>query len=62
LDLVFDLIKKQNITPTAIQNNEFGERCFVFKGTDGTSWQIIEKKNATKNVPVTKVEMKLINE
>lgn len=62
LDMVFDLIKKQNITPTTIQNNEFGERCFVFKGTDGTSWQIIEKKTPTKNVPVTKLDMKLLNE
>jgi hypothetical protein len=62
LEMVLELIKKQNLTPTVILNNEFGERCFVFKGTDGTSWQIIEKKIPTKNTPVTKLEMKLINE
>jgi hypothetical protein len=61
LAMVHDLIKKQNISPTPIQKNEFGESSFFFKSPDGVSWQIIEKMES-KNKPVTKFETKMINE
>lgn len=60
LDMVFDLVKKQGIQPTKMQKNELGERCFVFKGPDGVSWQIIEKAE-TNNKPVTKFELQRVN-
>lgn len=41
--MVHDLIKKQEIIPTKILKNEFGELCFTFIAMDGMSWQIIEK-------------------
>jgi hypothetical protein len=52
--MVFDLLKKQGITPSPIQANEFGERSFVFVGPDGVAWQIFENKE-TKTQPETKV-------
>jgi uncharacterized glyoxalase superfamily protein PhnB len=58
--MVHDLIKKQGIVPTKIQKNEFNEQSFVFKGPDGVSWQIIEKKE-TINKPLTKLEFKFLN-
>ncbi|MCS6807433.1 MAG: hypothetical protein RML40_01720 [Bacteroidota bacterium] len=62
LDLVYGLVKKQGIQPTAIQNNEFGERCFVFRGPDGATWQIIEKAPTQFNYkPATKLEIIRVN-
>ena len=58
--MVHDLIKKQGIVPTKILKNEFHEQCFTFKGTDGVSWQIIEKSE-TQHKPVTKLECKFLN-
>ncbi|MCS6967350.1 MAG: hypothetical protein RMJ44_02900 [Cytophagales bacterium] len=55
LRMVYDLLKKQGIQPSAIQQNEFGENSFIFTGPDGVSWQIIEK-TSTKFKPVTKRE------
>jgi uncharacterized glyoxalase superfamily protein PhnB len=60
LEMVLDLAKKQGLKPTAALKNEFGERCFVFKGPDGATWQIIEK-TTTKFTPVTKFELKRVN-
>jgi len=50
--MVHDLIKKQEIIPTKILKNEFGELWFTFTGTDGMSWQTIEKMK-TQHKPVT---------
>ncbi len=61
LSMVYELVKKHNLKPGDIQNNEFGEKCFVFKGTEGSTWQIIEKK-LTNNKPVTKFEVVMTNE
>jgi hypothetical protein len=58
LQLVYDLLKKHNLKPAEIAVNEFGEKSFVFKGTEGTTWQIIEKAE-TKNKPITKFEVVL---
>lgn len=55
LDYVYSLIKKHGIKPSEILMNELGERCFVFRGPEGASWQIIEKFE-TKTKPVTKLE------
>jgi hypothetical protein len=59
LQMVHELVKKQGIQPTKIIKNEFKEECFVFKGPDGVSWQIIEKKE-TLYKPVTKLEFKFL--
>ncbi len=62
LDFVHGLVKKQNLKPFEIAMNEFKERSFVFKGTDGVSWQIIEKLTEPKNKPVTKFELVFTND
>ena len=56
LQMVYDLILKQNIKTSKIQKNEFGENTFVFTGPDGAAWQIIEKKS-TDYKPLTKLEL-----
>ena len=58
LAMVHELATKNGLKPTAILPNEFGEKCFVFRGTEGSTWQIIEKSE-TKNKPVLKLETKL---
>jgi len=54
LQMVQDLIKKQEIVPTKILKNEFNGQCFTFKGMDGVSWQIIQKME-TQHKPITKL-------
>jgi hypothetical protein len=61
LQMVYSLVKQHNLKPTDVQRNEFGENCFVFKGAEGSSWQIIEKME-TKNKPVTKLEIVRTND
>lgn len=53
LSFVFQLVNKQGLKPTTISKNEFGENCFVFRGPEGATWQIIEKP-VIKNVPIKK--------
>lgn len=53
LNYVFQLVNKHGLKPTSISKNEFGENCFVFRGPEGATWQIIEKQNI-KNAPVLK--------
>ena len=61
LKKVFDLVlKNPKLTATAVMKNEFGERCFVFKGPLGCSWQIIEKRN-TKHTPLKKLDFQLVD-
>jgi hypothetical protein len=62
LAYVFSLIKKHGIKSTNIFKNEFGERCFVFKGIEGANWQILEKLNDPKNLPKTKTEFVFTND
>ncbi len=62
LEMVQGLLQRQGITTTPFVKNEFDEKCFVFKGPDGSSWQIIEKLTPTKNVPVVKFETKMVGE
>ncbi len=57
LDYVYLLVKRHGIKPGDISNNEFGERSFVFRGPEGATWQIIEKRNAPANMPKTKLEL-----
>ncbi|MEM0994044.1 MAG: hypothetical protein AAGI49_13480 [Bacteroidota bacterium] len=62
LDFVYELVQKDNkLVSTSIQNNEFGERCFVFKGPLGCSWQIIEKKG-TEHQPEQELKFELVKE
>ena len=61
LQFVLDLVRKQQLKTTAIIQNEFGEKSFVCRGTEGTTWQIIEKMQ-TKNKPVTTLEIVRTND
>ncbi|MFZ4427676.1 MAG: hypothetical protein ACOYOO_11005 [Saprospiraceae bacterium] len=62
LDFVYQLAKKdKRLQVGTVQNNEFGERCFVFSDTTGCRWQIIEK-NTTMHQPVKKLEFLFPNE
>jgi hypothetical protein len=44
------------LNPTPVLPDEFGEPSFTFRGPEGTTWQIIEKKES-KNKPVTKLQI-----
>lgn len=61
VDMVYGLVKKNNLKPGNIQLNEYGERCFIFKGPEGASWQIIEKMNATQNKPAQQLRFEWLN-
>jgi len=56
LSVVHRLVVSNRLSPTPVRTNEFGERCFNFRGPEGSSWQIIEKQT-TRNAPVTKLEI-----
>lgn len=56
LNLLHLNVEKSKLNPSAIRANEFGEMCFNFKGPEGSTWQIIEKK-VTKNKPITNLEI-----
>ena len=56
LDYVLSMVKKHTLYPSEILKNEFGERCFVFRGPEGAAWQIIEKLTISKNIPKIKTE------
>ncbi|MEN0047690.1 MAG: hypothetical protein AAF806_11580 [Bacteroidota bacterium] len=62
LDFVYELVQKhEDLIATTIQKNEFGERCFVFKGPLGCTWQIIEKEQ-TKHQPKQELKFELVKE
>lgn len=61
IEMVYELVKKQNIKVSKMLQNEFKERSFVFTGPDGVNWQIIEKTSLPKFIPVTKFELKRVN-
>jgi hypothetical protein len=42
IELAHQKAVKSRLRPRAIERNEFGERSFVFIGTDGSSWQVLE--------------------
>lgn len=44
------------IAPSAMTDNEFGERSFVFTGPDGATWQILEMPDL-ENEPVVEFEL-----
>lgn len=54
---IHQLAKKHGLNPSAIINNEFSEKSFVFKGEDGSSWQIIEPAKL-KKIPATQLVFK----
>ena len=54
-EMVRELLLEQGIQPTEFQQNEFGERGFVFRGPDGASWQILHK-DGTDHPPRTELE------
>jgi hypothetical protein len=56
LDLVFALVSNHGLNPGFIRRNEFKERCFVFTGPEGASWQIIERKKPPQKKPAVKTE------
>jgi uncharacterized glyoxalase superfamily protein PhnB len=56
LALVHDLAGSAGLSPSPIQNNEFGERSFLLSGPDGVTWQLIERSKASHQ-PVTRFEL-----
>jgi hypothetical protein len=56
LNYMYTLVKKHGLNPSEIMNNELGEKCFVFKGVEGASWQIIERLADPKSKPILKTE------
>lgn len=59
LNVLWTQVTEANLSPTPIMPNEFGERCFVFRGPEGNTWQIIEKMTAPINeaIPVFHLQM-----
>jgi len=55
LNIIYDLVKQHNLSPTPILKNEFNEQCFNFTGPAGCSWQIIQKEDF-KHVPKKELE------
>lgn len=62
LDMVFELVQKdKTLKSSSIAKNEFGERCFVFSGPAGCTWQIIERMSS-KHQPVKELNFELVKE
>jgi len=62
LDKVWADVAKAQLRPTPILPNEFGERCFVFRGPEGNTWQVLERKTAPLNEPIFHQHMQLLDE
>jgi len=60
LQMVHDLAKQNDLEPTDIVENEFGEQSFLFVGPDGVSWQILEAPDL-KNEPLTELDFQDVN-
>jgi hypothetical protein len=54
LEYVLALVKKHGLKPSEALKNEFGETCFVFRGPEGASWEIIERMTPPKNAAALK--------
>ncbi len=62
LKMVYESVQDQdNLTSTEIVKNEFGERCFVFSGPLGCTWQIIQK-GSISHEPITELKFELVDE
>ena len=61
LNMVHQLVKDHQLNPSKIMKNEFGERSFVLTDTAGVSWQLIERKAAPRNTPITELEFLLVD-
>ena len=55
LDKVYQLAKQHKLTISKVLNNEFGEKSFLIKGLDGSSWQVISNVNV-KKLPVKELD------
>ncbi len=53
-------VREAGLQPTALSDNEFGERAFLFTGPDGVSWQVMAAKR-TRNKPLTVREFERVN-
>lgn len=62
LGLVWASVTEAGLEPTPIMPNEFGERCFVFRGPEGNTWQVIEKITAPVNEPFPIFHLQLLND
>lgn len=56
LDYVHRLVTEYGLQPAAVMANEFGERAFLFTGTDEVTWQILEQPQL-RNQPVLEFEL-----
>lgn len=62
LDQLWKEATKAQLRPTPILPNEFGERCFVFRGPEGNTWQIIERLSPPVNEPIYFYNLQLFEE
>jgi len=60
LAMVRELAEQNDLNPTDIVENEFGEQSFLFVGPDGVAWQILEAPDLT-NEPLTELEFQEVN-
>ena len=58
LNQVYSLVESHDLSPTSIQDNEFGELCFTFVGPGGCHWQIIEEQKINHK-PKTELKFEL---
>ena len=61
LKMVHDLVKAHQLQPSKIQHNEFKESSFIFKGPEGSTWQIIERGEILHS-PLTTLDFQIVNE
>lgn len=60
LQMVHDLAAQNDLEPTDIVENEFGEQSFLFVGPDGVAWQILEAPDL-ENTPLTERQFQEVN-
>lgn len=62
IDLVWNAAVKEKLRVTPISPNEFGERCFIFRGPEGTTWQVIHRTQPPMNEPIFYFNIQLLDE
>lgn len=62
LDRMWNDVVQAQLRPTPVAANEFGERCFVFRGPEGATWQIIERLKAPFNEPIFFYNIQMLDE
>ncbi len=60
LEMVYELAQQYKLEATDLQDNEYGERSFVLRGPDNSTWQIIQRKRSSQP-PVTELNFARTN-